>query len=222
MGKIIGIMGQARAGKDSIAAYLAENYNAVRLGLADPMKRFCKEVFDFSDEQLYGDQRDVFDIRYKRLSKTKAGLPVSATNLTARYALQTLGTEWGRNCYENVWIDYGIRVAQELLRDPYRRYTVEQGLYLGASPRPTAGVVFSDLRFRNEFEAVKKAGGFLVRVYRPGADGETAGVSKHASEEEQKTIKDEEFDLILRNNDTLSHLHMLVREELAPRVGLLP
>lgn len=217
MGRIIGLMGQARAGKDTIAEYLAKKHGVVRIGLADPMKRFCKEIFDFSDEQLYGDKRDAFDIRYPRFNKLESGLPVSRKNLTPRYALQTLGTEWGRDCYENVWIDYGIRVAKELLHG-YSRYDVKTGLEItekdtGICP----GVAFSDLRFINEFDAVQKAGGLMVRVYRPML-AELGGVSNHASEEQQKGIPDSDFDVIITNDGTLEELYKKIDEMVVPHL----
>ena len=44
-----------------------------------------------------------------------------------RFALQTLGTEWGR-CYENTWVDYGIRMAQKILAEGWR-YTPQRGVF---------------------------------------------------------------------------------------------
>jgi hypothetical protein len=128
--------------------------------------------------------------------------PKTDLYLTPRYALQTLGTEWGRHCYNNVWIDYGIRVAKELLHG-YSSYTVEGGLaYHEKDTGICPGVVFSDLRFRNEFDAVKKAGGKLFRIYRPGYSG-AVGIEGHASEAEQKTIMDQEFDSVIVNHEGL-------------------
>ena len=234
MGVIVGVMGQARAGKDTIAGYLAKEHDFVRIGLADPMKRFCAEVFDFTDEQLWGDEREKPDQRYPRKvlwCESDAEFPqhkescYRTEHLTARYALQTLGTEWGRDCYGNVWIEYGVNTAKKLLADPYRRYDPKRGLYWIENPRfgqevideAPLGVVFSDLRFRNEFDAVKSANGILVRVKRTGADGKT-GVAGHASEEEQKTIPDSEFHLIITNDGTLEDLYDKIERELVPLI----
>ena len=49
--------------------------------------------------------------------------------LTPRHALQQLGTEWGRSCYVNVWVDYALRVAKELLENPTRSYASKTGTY---------------------------------------------------------------------------------------------
>jgi hypothetical protein len=210
VGEIIGLLGQARSGKDTTAEYLAKNYNFVRIGLADPMKRFCAEVFQFSDEQLYGDKRDDTDPRYSRgVTTLRIGGATEKIEqfLSPRYALQTLGTEWGRHCYNNIWIDYGIQVAKRLM-DGRHEYTVREGLTTISSYEDAlyAGVVFSDLRFINEYNAVKKAGGLMLRIKRPGFEG-SVGAASHASELEQKSLPDSCFDAVLDNSGTFDHLY---------------
>jgi hypothetical protein len=201
MGVIIGLSGQARVGKDTFADYLVRNYRFYKIGLADPMKRFCKEIFDFTDEQLYGDKRDAPDPRYVRR------VVIDGPNqmiewLTPRYALQTLGTEWGRHCHNNVWIDYGLKMATTLLAG-YATYTEKDGIILHEKDvGEIGGVIFSDLRFRNEFDAVRAQRGKMIRIYRPGYTG-AVGISGHASEAEQKTIQDQEFDTVIVNHEGL-------------------
>lgn len=51
---IIILAGEAGSGKDTVGAYLAQSYNAVTIALADPMKRFARDVFGFSVESLWG------------------------------------------------------------------------------------------------------------------------------------------------------------------------
>jgi len=218
---IVGLTGQAQAGKDTTAEYLKEKYGFERIGMADPMKRFCQEVFEFSDEQLWGNGRELPDKRYGRIVPAEKVMEFqfeTGEYLTARYALQTLGTEWGRHCYDNVWVDYAIRMAKRLMEgggyyDPKMGYvrTVEH-------TKPT-GVVFSDLRFLNEFEAVKAAGGFMVRIYRPGKEGKV-GIFGHPSEEEQKQIPDEAFDAILRNEreGDYDFLYKQIEEKIVPHL----
>jgi hypothetical protein len=233
---IIGLMGNARVGKDTFANHLAERYGFTRIGLADPLKRFCREVFDFNEKQLWGDERDLPDKRYirkenvsiteledsrfmKHIEAVIDGKSIAEPSvedcrfeyLTPRYALQTLGTEWGRGCYPNVWIETGIRTAKKLLNDAYVGYTPEIGLCGTDTPHITPGVVFSDLRFRNEFDAVKAAGGLLVRIYRPGSDGTNlSGVRGHASEEEQRSIRDAEFDRIINNDSSIGDYRYII------------
>lgn len=252
-GIIIGLMGNGRVGKDTFADHISQKYRFTRIGLADPLKRFCKEVFDFSDEQLYGDKRDAPDRRYetgqaphdwvygltrdhgawdlkhphmyhcRRCGMVGEGYadappPKSVlspnecqTYLTPRFALQTLGTEWGRRCYDNIWIDNGIRSAKALI-EGYAAYSAEGGLiYTEKDVGEIGGAVFSDLRFQNEFDAVKNAGGIIIRIRRPGFDGtELAGVKGHASEEEQRSIPDSAFDYVINNDSTIENYHTTI------------
>ena len=56
---IIGILGQKRNGKDTCADYLVEHYNFTKVSFADPIKQILKIMFDFNDEQLYGDKKEL-------------------------------------------------------------------------------------------------------------------------------------------------------------------
>ncbi len=52
---IILIAGVAGSGKDTVGNLIANHYNGICLGQADPMKKFCKDVFEFTEEQLWGE-----------------------------------------------------------------------------------------------------------------------------------------------------------------------
>ncbi len=200
---IIGIMGQAGSGKDTFADRLVDKYGFVKLALADPLKRICKDIFDFSDKQLWGpsEERNKPDPRY--LVKTD----VSYTNgtqvpiytgdyLSPRVALQTLGTEWGRVCYKNVWVDYALRSAKKILSGDYG-YSQKRGLWPRfIFKRAPSGVVIPDVRFKNELDAIRSYGGNVIRLNRENIPTEV-GVKNHASEQEQKSISDDQTDLLL-------------------------
>lgn len=217
MSAIVAILGNGRAGKDTIADYLVQHHGFVKIALADPMKRFCREVFDFSTEQLYGNERDKPDPRYPRPPYRVGSHPdtevMVTPYLTPRYALQTLGTEWGRDCFDNVWINYAIRVANMVIKGHH--YDAVRGV--SGAPiygrQPVGGVVFSDLRFLNEVSAMSRAGAILARVRRLGL-APLAGVEGHQSEAEQKTIPDEAFDVVIDNNGTIEDLHQQVLRQI--------
>jgi hypothetical protein len=48
------LCGNAGVGKDTVGNYLHSNHGAVCLAQADLMKRICKTVFGFTDQQLWG------------------------------------------------------------------------------------------------------------------------------------------------------------------------
>lgn len=130
--------------------------------------------------------------------------------LTPRYALQTLGTEFGRDCYPNVWVDYAIRKAKELDGAEGVHYDAKTGIFRCARPR-IEGVAISDVRFWNELEAIKKAGGKVIRIKRAGA-GLGGANGLHPSEVEQASIADACFDAIVQNDGGLDELHDKVGE----------
>src|ERR1019366_2465488 len=100
------------------------------------------------------------------------------------YALQRLGTEWGRDSYPGTWTEYALRVARSLLKryvinEAIWRYDAQRGLYKNGVgydpgyPATPAGVVISDVRFLNEVDAIRAAGGLVWKIERPtaGLDG---------------------------------------------------
>lgn len=239
--KIIGLLGHAGCGKDTVADMVFDYVHGSswltpkRFALADPLKRFCEEVFGFSDAQLYGpsEERNKPDLRYPipvpkpgtalYCRKVEARAPpghgpddselgeyevlgaiatedgkcsacgeVLQKYLTPRKALQTLGTDWGRALYEDVWVDYGLRRAKTLAE-------VSTNLF----------VVITDLRFLNEARKVHEVGQ-VWRITRPGAEGDG-----HASERDQDSRDIKPFiDVEILNNGTLDDLHKKVYAEL--------
>ena len=221
---IIGISGQAGSGKDTTADFLVKNNGFVKVSFADPLKRICKDVYDFSDEQLWGasEKRNEPDKRYPReiddpswdagdyFEANRYGIecPKVIEHLTTRFALQILGTEWARNCYENTWVDYALRVAKKLSVEGGYNYDARLGLTHPWKPGDDVWkyhVVIPDVRFKNEITGIKNAGGKVVRIVRSGA-GLKGAASAHQSEAEMREISDDEFDCIIENDGSLQQL----------------
>jgi hypothetical protein len=234
---IIGIAGRARAGKSTAASVLVKEFGFVEVCLADPLKRICKEVFAFTDEQLWGpsEYRNAPDMRYPRhngdLSTTSKVLAQWPLYLTPRYALQTLGTEWGRKCYRDVWVDLAIRTATFLLSGEEKScsppliptYHREDGASwrsvredergrrqwaegYGVDRVHAKGVCISDVRFPNEVAAIKRAGGVIWKIERPLAGLEGAA-GAHSSE---AGIDIGCVDHVLSNSGSLEEFHSMV------------
>jgi len=189
---LIGISGLAGSGKDTAADFLVRHHGFAKVSLADPMKRACAEWFGWDQERLWGPSanRNEPDPRFGGLS--------------ARKALQFLGTEIGRELYKDVWIDLGIRIARHLLLHSNCWYDSRSGIFPTMNPG-AAGVVIPDVRYENELAAIQQAGGKVVRVKRPGAGlGGAAGI--HPSEVDQAKIPDAAFDEVIFNVGTLEDL----------------
>lgn len=131
--------------------------------------------------------------------------------LTPRYVLQMLGTDWGRHCYEDTWAKLAIRISVKLAYEGTYTYNQKKGLqktYDSTSVKTS--VAIPDLRFRNEMQIIRSAGGLTVRVNRPGA-GLLGATGNHPSEVEMRSIRDDEFDLVILNDHDLLELRARVR-----------
>jgi len=133
---------------------------------------------------------DVLGFTFEQLYGDKKEVIDQRYGKTPREALQTLGTDWGRAYYDRIWIDYGIQRAFAVL----------------ASGVPN--VVITDVRFKNEVDAIKNAGGEVWRVVRPNNPYSTGDT--HASETELSDT-DSCFDVFIMNDGDKGKLWEAVR-----------
>jgi hypothetical protein len=168
MPHLIGLYSPApQSGKTTLANAL-QGHGYSRESFAAPLKAMLSALLDYAgvpeniqNRMLYGDLKEE---------------PCWAlAGKSARHALQTLGTEWGRNCIdENIWVQIAMVNATSLMNYNF-------------------SVVFDDMRFPNEFRAIKEEGGTTIRIIRPGTEHD----QKHSSE---GSLDDHDFDLTLVNN----------------------
>ena len=164
MSLLVGLAGPKGCGKSTVAAALVElgRYHlgaqglgtasiCVRQRFAGPLKDMLRTL-GLTDAQVDGDEKE-----------TPSELLCGAA---PRYAMQTLGTDWGRRLLgENLWVN------ATMLR-------VDADLDLGHV------VVIDDLRFDNEALAIRERGGLIIQLQRPsvsytGEHASEVGVSGH-------------------------------------------
>lgn len=151
---LIGITGQAGCGKTTVAKYLAETYSFKLHNFSQPIKEMLAVLLGISVE----------DIDHYKDSGIKH--PILGT--TIRSALQTLGTEWGRNIIDkDIWTNVVMSRIQ-LSKDPFH--------------------VIGDVRFNNEADAIRANNGRLLYIKRSVTDRLSENESNHASELEFNTI----------------------------------
>jgi hypothetical protein len=110
-------------------------------------------------------------------------------NRTGREILQQYGTDGLRNGFdEDIW----VKLA--LYNDDY------EPLYIDP-----LRVVFTDMRFENEAEEIKKLGGVVIRIDRDDA-GLSGNQGKHDSENGLEYYTG--WDYILDNNGTVEEFHI--------------
>jgi len=106
--------------------------------------------------------------------------------VTWRHCAQTLGTEWGR---QQIRQDLWVMLAMRQCCDPDGSY------------------VFDDLRFENEAQVIRDAGGCVIHLLGRGLRNDS-----HASEKPLQQLKD---DYIIENGaDSVSLLQQRLREAL--------
>lgn len=211
---IIGISGLAGSGKDTVANFMLENEGFVKVSLADPIKRIAMDLWNFTEEQLFGESK------YRNAPDYRYPLNNNGEFLSPRLVLQHLGTEGGRYLDKDVWIRYAINISTQLLESKPKElyYSQINGLqkYIENSsqeemkcneyfPEKVKAVVIADIRFMNELKAIKKANGKVIRVIRPGS-GLSGSFGSHQSESEMQSIPDSEFDYIIYNSSSLDDL----------------
>jgi hypothetical protein len=149
--KIVGIAGPARSGKDTLATMLIlEAGEGAHMSFASPIREFIANLLNVPLEALQ-------DGPYKEEPLPELG------GKSPRQLMQTLGTEWGR---EMVDPDLWIKVAEWKLK------ALQESMF------PPKVVVFSDVRFENEAEMIRRLGGVIVHIRRPGVRTVAAHVSE--------------------------------------------
>lgn len=189
---LIGLLGKKRSGKDSFASVLVDDFGFQRVAFADPLRDAALALDPFvGPTALPGDLVP----SYHRLSEVIDALGWEKAKDFApevRRILQALGTDAIRTLDDGFWVRMAMHKAAEL-REPTRRWPSGE-LYTPGRP-----VVVTDVRFPNEAEAIRQAGGVLVRVERPGFDGDG-----HATETALDGFPE---DYIVANDADLEALH---------------
>jgi hypothetical protein len=140
---LIGIAGFAGSGKGTVADILVQDYGFVKISFADAVKDAVSSIFGWDRRLLEGDTDDsrVFRECRDEWWSNKLGY-----EMTPRLAMQLMGTEAGRDVFHK---DMWIHVVANRIRDV--RFT---------------NIVIPDVRFKNEIDFVRQAGGMNIRVKR--------------------------------------------------------
>lgn len=203
---LIGVAGKKRHGKNAVALIIASLVGAqgpnrfAELAFAAELKETCRKLWDLSDAQLYGDQKEVVDPRW---------------GVTPRVILQQMGS-YVRSIHPDTWVRVVVRQIEEA-RERGRLLEKDQELQdlLGEWAKlPPVVTVITDVRHANEVEAVRKLGGVVWKVVRPGMDDSDA----HESETEVDKI---EPDVTVENAGSLEDLQWAVENILKQMKVLL-
>jgi RecA/RadA recombinase len=158
---LLGINGLAGSGKTTAADMLVAN-GWKRVKFADPLKNMLRS-FGLDDRHIEGDLKEVpCDLLEGK---------------TPRWAMQTLGTEWGRQMIgPDIWTNAARRMMVQHMQAGFN-------------------VVCDDVRFDNEGDLIRDMGGMVLGITRQGVDA-----GNHESERRVKC------DLWFNNEGTISEL----------------
>jgi hypothetical protein len=183
---LVGLVGRAQVGKDTLAADWIERFGFVRVSFAEPLRKMAEALNPYvtAGAGILSDGTHIPRALRYREALGLLGYETAKRELPEfRGILQRLGTEAGRQVHgEDVWVDLAIAEAQEAVA-------------IRRTP-----VVFTDVRFPNEADAIRRAGGRLVRIHRP--DAPSAG--SHASEMALASI---ETHAVIENTGSVVELH---------------
>ena len=137
---------------------------------ADPLKAICVNLFGLTYDQCYGsddDKNTPVNVKWEHVP----GVSKKSGYLTAREFMQVFGTDICRTIKPDVWTNACINRIHE---------------------SGTELAIVSDCRYPNEVEAVKQAGGKVIRLTRNPFD------DQHSSEKALDGY--EGFDFVLDNS----------------------
>lgn len=191
---IIGLLGRAGAGKDTVWELLAERHPVMRLAFADQLKQEVCEAWCCSRHLL--DDPAQKGRRQARLAvhhcsnrefidyAVELSMPGMEEGLQARTVMQRWG-DWRR------------------AQDPdYFLRPVELAIAMASTPEaspPPAAIVVTDVRFPNEAEMLRKLGAALWRIERP----DHRRYDAHRSE---RLADGFEVDHVIRNSGSVEQL----------------
>ncbi|WP_271025265.1 deoxynucleotide monophosphate kinase [Rhizobium sp. RCAM05973] len=168
---VVAFTGLAGAGKSTAMRHLVERHGYRLVKFAGPLKDMMRAI-GMTEDEIEGGLKE-------QPSATLLGK-------TPRHAMQTLGTEWGRNCIgEDLWISLWRRRVEEAVAGGNR-------------------VVVDDCRFPNEAKAIRTFGG---KIYLLAGRGGIAG--NHSSESGCG-----DMDAVLVNLGSIDELHDMVDDAL--------
>lgn len=167
---IIAFAGRKQSGKTTSCEFiqsLLPSQETKIYNFADPLKQLCINILGLTEEQCYGTDENKNEI-------VDCFWPGIDAQMTAREVLQYVGTDVFRRMQNHVWSSATIRLIEK--------------------EKPKLALI-ADCRFPNEVDAVKKAGGMVIKLNRNLYE------STHASETalDEGNYDQSNFDLVIAN-----------------------
>lgn len=204
---IIGFSGKAGSGKDTAAGYLGfklqnEEYDWGLFRFANSLKKFVASLLGCSmkdlenrefketplgEEWWYWKHNSMFNYDIIPYLPIKKAVPIptwfTLVKTTPRILLQTIGTDAMRlNVHPDIWVNATMKKIENYKKE------------LAEFSTTTSIAIITDVRFKNEVEAIERAGGIVIRIERTQP--------KSGREHESETqLDDYKFKYVIPNNE---------------------
>lgn len=135
--RLIALTGKAGSGKSEVASYLVYGHGFELVKFSGPLKAMLEGFY----MSLGMDEHEIYD-RIEGDLKEKGDDFLGGAS--PRFAMQTLGTEWGRHLMgQDFWID----AAEAKIKASKSQY-----------------IVVDDCRFTNEAHTIRRLGGEVIQI----------------------------------------------------------
>lgn len=187
---ILAFAGRKQSGKSTSAEYIKsifEQNNKDKIckiySFADPLKTgICMDIFGLTYNQCYGSDED---------KNTMTELVWNSELLTARRAMEVIGTDIFRKLKNSVWVDATLNTIKKDAVDL---------------------AIIPDCRFPNEVDAIKKSGGLVIRLDLDPFS--SCSLSESALDPNHYNWNN--FDMVVQNkNMTMAEKNSIIREFLS-------
>lgn len=198
MTQIIAFAGRKQSGKTTCSQDIVRYYETfypemldqIKIyNFADPLKQdICMKLLGLTYDQCYGTDNNKNELTDNYLD---------GKQMSAREVMQFIGTHIFRKIKHNIWADATIKKINE--------------------EKPSIALI-ADCRFPNEVEAIKKAGGLVIKLTRNPFN------SDHASETalDQKNYNFHNFDTVIFNHNLTLEQQTYAVLSFLKKKGILP
>lgn len=186
---IIGLSGKKRVGKDTVADYLVNDHGFIKYSFADPIKEVSRILFNFTEEQLYGDDKEKIDPTWK---------------IKPRDFFQKFGTDYMQYQFPKEFPESNSVVPEKCFWVKcFHSWYLKQ-----REVDPDVKIVITDVRFIHEYDFLIKEDAMIIKI----ENNNIQNTDSHISENDLNSFDSSKFDYCIKNDSSLDSLHNKINE----------